>query len=512
MSKTILDIHEKILICEYKEKYPANSQQFIADHFSKLLDKKISRRTIGDIINSKERWMNLNKSLLPTKKLKSGKYEILENALLMWITQINEKHGTVTDEIIKEQAREFGKKFNIENFSYSNGWLQKFKKRNGLSQHVRHGETAAVVPDIVNAGREKLSKIIEDYPLENVYNMDESGLFYSMLPNKTISHRPEKGHKKIKNRITTIHCTNADGSDKRTLEVIGKSRSPRCFKNFRPELYVKYRYNKKAWMTISDFEDWLNSFNSKMKLQNRKVLLILDNAPCHKNTKQMSNVRVEFLPPNVTGLLQPMDAGIIKTFKTHYRRFLVKKAVKDINENRDVTITLKDAIYMAKKAWDCISPETIRNCWKHTGLIKECSSNNDLRIEEDVMEDLRITLNEAQHQLDVDMTAEEFTEIDSREPTFQNMDPDEIADFLKQPIHQPETTEDSESEFEEEEKITNKEAQNCIQKLRLYFEQNDKTNKETINMVLDIEKCIEKFAIVNKKQTTLDNYFQQCSK
>lgn len=65
----------------------------------------------------------MEKSLYSIKKIKSGKHEQLENALVMWITQVNEKHGAVTDEIIKEQARIFGDKFNIVNFSYSNGWL-----------------------------------------------------------------------------------------------------------------------------------------------------------------------------------------------------------------------------------------------------------------------------------------------------------------------------------------------------------------------------------------------------
>ncbi len=34
----------------------------------------------------------------------------------------------------------------------------------------------------------------------------------------------------------------------------------------------------------------------------------------------LQNVDVHFLPPNTTSKIQPMDAGIIMTFKKNYRR------------------------------------------------------------------------------------------------------------------------------------------------------------------------------------------------
>lgn len=54
-----------------------------------------------------------------------------------------------------------------------------------------------------------------------------------------------------------------------------------------------------------------------MKWQNRTILLLADNAPTHllDETIQLSNVNVHFLPPNTTAHLQPLDAGIINSFK-----------------------------------------------------------------------------------------------------------------------------------------------------------------------------------------------------
>ena len=55
-----------------------------------------------------------------------------------------------------------------------------------------------------------------------------------------------------------------------------------------------------------------------------KVLLILDNAPGHpESIHQVAlemGVEVVFLPPNTTSLIQPMDQGVIRTFKSYYTR------------------------------------------------------------------------------------------------------------------------------------------------------------------------------------------------
>ena len=124
------------------------------------------------------------------------------------------------------------------------------------------------------------------------------------------------GAKLSKERVTIGICCNSTGTDKLKPLVIGKAKRPRCFgKVFQPSQLVYYTFNKKAWMTMVLFEEWLEYFNSRMKLSKRKVLLILDNAAGHNVEKEFSNVKLFFLPPNMTSVIQPCDAGIIKSFK-----------------------------------------------------------------------------------------------------------------------------------------------------------------------------------------------------
>lgn len=98
-----------------------------------------------------------------------------------------------------------------------------------------------------------------------------------MLPDRSLSTAEyTKGTKKARDRITVALCCNSDGSEKMKPFVIGKALKPRCFRNFNVILYANYTATKKAWMTMVLFNDWLKSFNCKMRNQIRKVLLIMD--------------------------------------------------------------------------------------------------------------------------------------------------------------------------------------------------------------------------------------------
>ena len=80
-----------------------------------------------------------------------------------------------------------------------------------------------------------LHSILARYNSRDVFNVDETGLFWRLLPDKTLAFKHEKCHggKKSKERITAMVCTNMDGSEKWPLLVIGKFKNPRCFKRIR---------------------------------------------------------------------------------------------------------------------------------------------------------------------------------------------------------------------------------------------------------------------------------------
>jgi hypothetical protein len=46
--------------------------------------------------------------------------------------------------------------------------------------------------------RKKLQQILRQYSLDDVYNADETGLFFRMTPNETLAHGPINGTKKVR--------------------------------------------------------------------------------------------------------------------------------------------------------------------------------------------------------------------------------------------------------------------------------------------------------------------------
>ena len=64
-----------------------------------------------------------------TKRIKIGKYDQINKAVLQWFEQAQSENVPITGALIREQALCFAKELNIEHFQASEGWLQKWKKR-----------------------------------------------------------------------------------------------------------------------------------------------------------------------------------------------------------------------------------------------------------------------------------------------------------------------------------------------------------------------------------------------
>ncbi|XP_033124697.1 tigger transposable element-derived protein 4-like [Anneissia japonica] len=170
-------------------------------------------------------------------------------------------------------------------------WISRFKVRYCIGKIQKAGETAGVNMQSVNEWTEgKLKDILNRYEASDIYNADETGLFWQMLPEKSLGFIGKEYHggKQAKTRITVLVAANMDGSDKLPLFVIGKSKNPRAYKNVK-KLPVKYTNNKKAWMTGVLFESWLNKLNSKRRLSGRKIAMVVDNCTAHPQV-ELTNV------------------------------------------------------------------------------------------------------------------------------------------------------------------------------------------------------------------------------
>ncbi|CAG8802910.1 15378_t:CDS:2 [Cetraspora pellucida] len=115
-----------------------------------------------------------------------------------------------------------------------------------------------------------------------------------------------------------------------------------------------------------------------MKKLNRHILLILDGAPSHVTSAfTLTNVKVLTLPPYTTSKIQPMDAGIIASFKLYYRHIQLQQAIdRDEAGEKDIyKIDQLQAMKWIKIAWSEVSAETIRRCWFCTKIVSPRDEN-----------------------------------------------------------------------------------------------------------------------------------------
>nr|XP_022912297.1 tigger transposable element-derived protein 6-like [Onthophagus taurus] len=186
--------------------------------------------------------------------------------------------------ILRDKAKKIAAIYGIENFEGSSGWLWRFQQRHNMVGLQMCGESAKVDENSVNLRLSNFITVKNSYAPRDVFNMDESGIFYNLMTNRTLHIKGERCHggAKSKQRVTVVLCCNSDGSEKYKAWVIGKSRNPRCFKNVdKSHLPCNYTHHVSSWIDAQAFREWLLKLDQKLIAQHRHILLTLDNCAAH---------------------------------------------------------------------------------------------------------------------------------------------------------------------------------------------------------------------------------------
>ena len=216
------------------------------------------------------------------------------------------------------------------------------------------------------------------YSPNDIYNGDETALFYKSLPHRTYCFDGDKpaGSAKRKDRLTLLIITNMDGSDHRKLSVIGKSKTPRClqkkYKMQVKDMSVDWYASKNAWMTGEIHHQIMTKLNNEMRLSNHHILYVCDNASSHQ-VREYSHIKFLMLPPNATSIMQPLDQGIILSAKRRYKKKLAERYLACVENNKDANSLLKaldivQATNMIAASWRETSSTIIQNCFRKAGF------------------------------------------------------------------------------------------------------------------------------------------------
>lgn len=338
------------------------------------LKRGISASTLSTFLKNRSKLESQKQSALlgsHRKKIRFSNFQDVDAAVFTWFQDIRSRNIPVSGPLIREKALEFARAFGYENFQASVGWLNRFKERYGISAKQICGEANSVDLKQVNDWRTgEIAEVIKSYDASDVFNADEAGIFFQLLPNKTLTFKNDKciGGKNSKQRLTALFCCNMSGTEKRKVLVIGKSAKPRCLKNVN-SLPCDYRSSRKAWMTTGIFNEWLVKFDEEMKRNKRRILLLIDNCSPHNETPKLECIRIEYFPPNCTSILQPLDQCVIKVVKGKYRTHVLRRMLLQIDNKESILKPdVKQAMEMIAGAWKEISQNVICSGWKKANL------------------------------------------------------------------------------------------------------------------------------------------------
>ena len=430
----------------------------------------------------------------------------------------SERGNVVVKSVAKlKEAQEFARASGYENSEKLDiNWVNRWKAREEIVCKKLHGEAESVDQDGVNEWQKhRLPTLLKEFEPEQIFNTDETGLFYRCLPDKTHVFKNEKcaGGKLSKERLTVLVTASMAGEKLPPL-VIGKSANPRCFKNVK-NLPLPYEANSKAWMTSTLFEKWLRKLDFQMRKSDRKIAMVLDNCTAHPNISNLTNIKLVFLPPNTTAKTQPMDAGVIRCLKAQYRNSLAKLRLLAFEEKRDFKVDVLQAMRLLTQAWNSVSEVTIQNCFKKANFVRlededniEEMENNGDRDIEGIWERLQ-----ACGLIPAACDFTEYSESDANVITRETVSESSILHDLHATaeIVQEEGDDDDDDDDDSnpaEATLTPVEALTSMRELDRYLRSHD-DSEEMLNCLAKIERYVVNKSISKAKQLKIHDFFSK---
>lgn len=406
--------------------------------------------------------------------------------------------------------------------------------RGGICQKKACGESNDVSDeDCIKWQRDVLPGLLNGYQERDVFNADETGLFFKCLPDNTLTFKNQKCHggKHSKQRVTLMLGANMDGSEKLKILLIGKSNQPRCFRGVK-SLPLDYKANSKAWMTGELFEEWLLKLDKQLGATGRKIILFIDNCPAHpKDIQQrLKSIKLAFFPPNMTSKLQPLDQGVIQNLKCHYRRRILKKTIQHLeeNKNKNINITLMDCVDDVTKAWNIdVKPETIANCFKKAGFGQYAEWEDEDEIPLIFISERLNVRSEDEMQLQSELEAwtnlksmpetvsfEDYIHVDDDIITSEFPTDEDIVERHRsesEPINinvdNSESDDDGLENDDVQQRPSNDLVVNSFRILRLYLNTNEHTTDSLYNGLNEIEALFENETRRTARQSHITDYF-----
>ena len=108
------------------------------------------------------------------------------------------------------------------------------------------------------------------------------------------------------------------------------------------------------------FEEWVREVDRRFTKEGRKIVPLVDNGLAHPSIDNLVSTELIFLPPNTTLKLQPMDQGVIRSLKAHYKTMSIKKLIEAIDKKKPLReFSILDAMQMFDVLGERVQPKML---------------------------------------------------------------------------------------------------------------------------------------------------------
>ena len=125
------------------------------------------------------------------ERKRDAEHPLLEEALFEWHQRLQNSRIPISGELIRIAAAQLWQRIpalaETAEPKWSTGWLEGFKSRNNIRKRKQHGEAASVNMEGAEDRMIELRAIVAPYPPKDVFNMDETGLFWKAIPDTILA-------------------------------------------------------------------------------------------------------------------------------------------------------------------------------------------------------------------------------------------------------------------------------------------------------------------------------------
>jgi hypothetical protein len=297
----------------------------------------------------------------------------------------------------------------LQRHTFSNTWCSTWLQRRGFvvtrtAQDLQVPSTSSAVQPqrAVQDDMVEFRRAISHYQFEHIFCMDELWLYFQLLPRQTYLLRTSKyihGRRSInvQNRVTLYVATNATGTRKVPLSMIGSVKRPACFGLQQEKKQCAYFHQQHACSDMTTFTGWFcEVFLRYIRSQtDDKVLLIVSSCSVHAAdvSDPLDQVKVIVMPPSCSSVYKPMEQ-IACALVREYRYELLKQVLNNMQHYDELCtisqhmrveargihegkhVNLLDVQRILRKVWMDMTADTIVQSWTASDILNPESSDD----------------------------------------------------------------------------------------------------------------------------------------